>query len=245
MTALKDQVVLVTGGARRVGAAIVREFASRGARVVIHHHRSEAEARALAADVAKSGGRAELAQADLRDSREIQLMVRDIEVRVGYVDVLVNNASTFFETPLASTSDAEFAELIDVNLRAPFLLARRIAPTMTNRGRGAIVNLVDVYAEKYLRGHLVYCVAKAGLEMMTKGLARELAPAVRVFGVAPGTVLFPDDYPEEKRERLRRSIPLGREGAPEDVARAARFLVEEGDYVTGAILRVDGGKGIA
>ncbi len=240
---LKNKVALVTGGARRVGRAIGVELAAAGAHVVVHYRSSEAEARALVDEIEGAGGAASTARADLRSLNEIQLLVRKGEVEVGYVDVLVNNASEFFETPLVTASDDDWDRLLDVNLKAPFRLSRRVAAPMLQRGGGVIVNLADVWGERALRRHVVYSVSKAGLLMLTKGLARELAPKVRVNAVSPGTVAWPESYDEEERARLRRRIPLGREGAPEDVARAVRFLCEE-EYVTGAVLPVDGGKSL-
>jgi len=240
---LSGKVCLVTGAARRVGRAIARELASRGAHVVVHYRSSEEEARALSAEIVAAGGRASCAHADLTDLGELQLLVRNIEVDVGYVDVLVNNASDFFETPLLTTSDDDWDQLLDINLKAPFRLCRRVASTMLNRGDGVIVNLTDVWGERPLARHLAYSVSKAGLLMLTKALARELAPTVRVNAVSPGSVLWPESYDEETKARLARRIPLGREGSPEDVARAVRYLAEE-EYLTGVVLPVDGGKSL-
>jgi pteridine reductase len=242
-TELKDKVVLVTGAGRRVGRAIALEMGRRGAKVAVHFRSSGREAEEVVGRIRAGGGIAQAFGADLMDVLQIQQMARAVEVDLGYVDVLVNNASEFFETPLSTASDADWERLLGVNLRAPFQLARRIAPTMLNRGGGTIVNVADLYGERYLSRHLLYCVSKAGLLMLTRGLARELAPTVRVNAVSPGTVLFPDDYPEERRAKLRRTIPLGREGAPDDVVRAVLWLVTDADYVTGEVLRVDGGKG--
>jgi NAD(P)-dependent dehydrogenase (short-subunit alcohol dehydrogenase family) len=242
-TDLAGKVVLVTGAARRIGRAIALEMAGRGAKVAVHFRSSAREADEVVGRIRDAGGTAQAFRADLTEVLEIQQMARAIEVDLGYVDVLVNNASEFFETPLSTASDADWERMLAVNLRAPFQLARRIAPTMENRGGGVIVNVVDLYGEKYLRRHLAYCVSKAGLVMLTRGLARELAPTVRVNAVSPGTVLFPEDYTEERRDALRRTIPLGREGTPDDVVRAVLYLVTDAPYVTGEVLRVDGGKG--
>ena len=240
---LSDKVCLVTGAARRVGRAIARELASAGAHVVVHHRSSEDDARSLVAEIEAAGGAATAARADLTDLGELQLLVRNVEVDVGYVDVLVNNASDFFETPLLTTSDADWDRLLDVNLKAPFRLCRRVASTMLNRGGGVIVNLTDVWGERPLDRHVAYSVSKAGLIMLTKALARELAPTVRVNAISPGSVLWPESYDEETRARSLARIPLGRAGSAEDVARAVRFLAEE-EYLTGAVLPVDGGKSL-
>lgn len=239
---LRDKVALVTGAARRVGRAIALELAARGAHVVVHYRTSAAAAAELAESILARGGRASSEQADLLDPLAIQRMVRNVEVDVGAIDLLVNNASLFFETPLFTASDDDWRRLLDANLTAPFRLARRVASTMLSRDGGKIVNIADVHAERPLARHLAYCVSKAGLVMLTLGLARELAPRIQVNAVAPGAVLFPEGAAERDKEALRRIIPLRREGTPEDVARAVRFLAEEGDYITGEVLHVDGGR---
>lgn len=242
---LKDRIVLVTGAARRVGRAIALEFASKGCRVIVHYRSSENEAQDLVAEIVRRGGKADALRADLSQRIEVQSLIREIENRHGYVDVLVNNASEFFETPLLTTSDDDWDRMLRSNLTAPFWLARRAAPMMIERKCGVIVNIVDVQAERYLDDHLAYCVSKAGLAMLTKGLARELAPHVRVVGVAPGPVVWPEHYSQAKRDAIEHRVPLKRGGSAEDVAHAVRFLVEEADFVTGDILNVDGGAAIA
>ncbi len=238
---LTDKVILVTGAARRVGGSIARDLAAAGAHVVVHYRESETEARALVAEIRAAGGAASAQQADLLDLVETQRMVRNVEVDVGYVDALVNNASEFFETPLFTASDEHWDRLLDVNLKAPFRLARRIASTMLNRGHGKIVNIADIHGERPLKDHLVYSVSKAGLLMLTRSLALELAPTVQVNAVSPGAVLWPSETTETEKDEIRGAIPLGREGSPDDVARAVRFLLES-DYVTGDVLNVDGGR---
>jgi len=241
---LKDKVALVTGAGRRVGRVIAEQLGRRGARVAVHYRTSSDEADEVVANIKKNGGEAKAFQADLCSVPDLQLMVRNVEVDLGYVDVLVNNASEFFETPLSTASDEDYDRLMDTNLKAPFRLSRRIAPTMlnrANRGSGKIINIIDVHAERYLKRHLAYCVSKAGLLMLTTGLARELAPSVQVNAVSPGTVLFPEAYDDAQRDALRKSIPLGREGVPDDVAGAVLYLVEA-EYVTGEVIHVDGGR---
>lgn len=241
---LEGKVALVTGAARRVGRAIALHLAARGARVAIHYRASEREARELQAAIAAAGGTAAIFHADLASLVDVQRMVREVEGALGYVDVLVNNASEYFETPLATASDDDYDRLMDVHVRAPFRLARRIAPTMLNRGAGKIVNVVDVHAKAPLPSHLLYCVSKAALEMMTRCLALELAPTIQVNAVAPGVVLWPEDSTAEDRAKRLADVPLARAGSPEDVAHAVRFLVEDADYMTGQVLRVDGGRSL-
>jgi pteridine reductase len=241
---LSGRIALVTGAARRVGRAIALELASRGATVVVHYRTSETDAKATVAEITKRGGKAVAMCADLSSREEVQQLVRAIEVEVGYIDVLVVNASEFFETELLTTSDADWDRMLVSNLTAPFWLARRVAPTMLNRGAGKIVTLLDVHADRYLDGHLAYCVSKAGLAMLTRGLAKELAPTIQVNGVAPGAVMWPESYTTAQKENVLRGVPAERAGSAEDIARAVRFFCEDADYVTGQILAVDGGMSL-
>jgi pteridine reductase len=239
---LHGKVALVTGAGRRVGRAIALELAARGAKIAVHYRNSKDAADDVVSIIRASGGVASAYRSDLTNVLEIQWLARWIEEELGYVDVLVNSASEFFETALATSSDADWDRLMGANVKAPFQTIRRFAPMMVQRGAGHIVNVTDVYARKPLAGHSIYCASKAALWMLTQTLALELAPHVQVNAVAPGTVMFPEDYTQDARESVLRRIPLGREGAPEDIARAVRFLVEEGGYVTGSVITVDGGK---
>jgi pteridine reductase len=239
---LHGKVALVTGAGRRVGRAIALELAARGAKIAVHYRSSKDAADDVVSIIRASGGVASAYRSDLTNVLEIQWLARWIEEELGYVDVLVNSASEFFETALATSSDADWDRLMGANVKAPFQTIRRFAPMMVQRGAGHIVNVTDVYARKPLAGHSIYCASKAALWMLTQTLALELAPHVQVNAVAPGTVMFPEDYTQDARESVLRRIPLGREGAPEDIARAVRFLVEEGGYVTGSVITVDGGK---
>lgn len=239
---LHGKVALVTGAGRRVGRAIALELAARGAKIAVHYRNSKDAADDVVSIIRASGGVASAYRSDLTNVLEIQWLARWIEEELGYVDVLVNSASEFFETALATSSDADWDRLMGANVKAPFQTIRRFAPMMVQRGAGHIVNVTDVYARKPLAGHSIYCASKAALWMLTQTLALELAPHVQVNAVAPGTVMFPEDYTQDARESVLGRIPLGREGAPEDIARAVRFLVEEGGYVTGSVITVDGGK---
>jgi pteridine reductase len=244
---LAGRVVLVTGGARRVGAAIARCLHAAGARVAIHCHRSGADARALKRELgAARPDSAEVVRADLLDLDALPGLVAAVIGRFGRLDALVNNASSFYATPLAGLGVREFDDLIGTNLRAPLFLAKAAAPHLAH-ARGAIVNLVDIHAERPMPGHLVYSVAKGGLVTLTRGLAIELGPRVRVNAVAPGPVLWPDE-PRWAARSLRRSIvertALKREGSPADIARAVRYLLADAGYVTGQVLAVDGGRSV-
>ncbi|MBK6942916.1 MAG: SDR family oxidoreductase [Planctomycetes bacterium] len=242
---LHGKVALVTGAGRRVGRAVALELAARGAKIAVHYRNSKAEAEEVVALIKAGGGVASAYCADLTHVLEIQWLARWIEEELGYVDVLVNSASEFFETALVTSSDGDWDRLMGANVKAPFQTIRRFAPMMVQRGAGHIVNITDVYARRALPGYSIYCASKAALWMLTQSLALELAPHVQVNAVAPGTVMFPEDFADAERASLLKRIPLRREGTPEDIARAVRFLVEEGGYVTGSVLTVDGGKEIA
>jgi pteridine reductase len=228
---LAGKTALVTGGARRVGRAIVEALAAAGARVVIHHHASADDASMLAR---RLGGVA--VGADLRAPGAAEALVA---AAGGALDVLVNSAAGYARTPLAELSDAAWDDMLALNLTAPMRLVRAAVPA----GVRAIVKVVDVAAWQPWPNWLAYSTSKAALLHFTRCLALELAPRVRVNAVAPGTAAFPDDWDDARRAAMRAKIPLGREGTPQDVARAVRFLVEE-EYLTGVCVPVDGGSGL-
>lgn len=242
---LQGKVALVTGGARRVGAAIARRLHGAGARVAIHHRSSGADAAALAAELnAVRPGSAYVLQADLLDSARLPELVQSALERFQRLDVLVNNASSFFPTPVGSVDEAAWHDLMGTNLKAPLFLSQAAAAHLKTV-RGCIVNITDIHGERPLPGYLVYNVAKAGLAALTRALARELGPEVRVNAVAPGPILWPHDRawsePSE-RERVIGQVFLKREGEPGDIARAVHFLVADAPYVTGQVIAVDGGR---
>jgi len=242
---LAEHAVLITGGARRLGAAIARTLHGAGARVMIHHRHSAAEAVALAAELnALRAGSAATAAADLADIEALPGLVDATLAAFGRLDVLVNNASTFYPTPVGAISAAAFDDLVGSNLRAPLFLTQAAAPELRRRN-GLVLNMVDIHAYRPLKNHPVYCAAKAGLVMLTQSLARELAPEVRVNGIAPGPVLWPEsEMDAELQARILDRTALKRIGSPEDVARAALFFVRDAPYVTGQVLPVDGGRTI-
>jgi pteridine reductase len=242
---LAGKSALVTGAARRVGAAIARELHTQGANVLIHHRASTAEARALASSLnAVRAGSAALAQAELRDTASLAGLVEHTVKAFGRLDILVNNASAFYPTPFGEITEAEWDELVGANLKAPLFLSQA-ATAELRRTQGLIVNIVDIHALRPLKRHTVYSITKAGLAMLTRALARELGPAIRVNGVAPGPVLWPEDDidPALKQDIIARTA-LKRPGSPEDVARAVAFFAKDAPYVTGQILAVDGGRSI-
>lgn len=246
MHALNDKVAIVTGAARRVGAAIARHLHAHGARVLLHHRGSEAEAAALEAEFnALREGSAWRVKADLLAHAAPELLVRSALERFGRVDLLVNNASSFFPTALGEIDDRSWEDLVGTNVKAPLLLSQAAAPELA-KSRGAIINIVDIHAERPLKGYVVYTIAKAALAALTRSLAMELAPDVRVNGVAPGAIAWPEDgqFPPEVRKHIIDDTLLGRLGDPEDIARAVLFLAADAPYVTGQIIAVDGGRSI-
>jgi pteridine reductase len=239
--------VLITGGARRVGAAICRRLHAAGANLMLHYRASAGEARLLQAELNHvRQDSVALIQADLLDLAKLPAMVEQTIARFGHLDALVNNASSFFQTPVGEISPSDWEDLIGTNLRAPLFLAQAAAAAL-RKSQGAIVNITDIHAERPLKNYVVYSVAKAGLVGLTRSLARELAPEVRVNAVAPGPVLWPDDeaFDELSRQRIISHTPLRREGTPEDIARAVHFLVADATYVTGETINVDGGRHVA
>lgn len=236
-------VALVTGAARRIGAAIARHLHAVGYDLVLHYRSSAAEMHALVSELEAARAGSTLAlQADLADFDRLPELVAQAIGRYGRLDGLVNNASTFQPTALGTTTPAQWDALFASNARAPFFLAQAAAPHL-KATRGAIVNLVDIYAERPLRGHAVYCMAKAALAMATKSLALELAPDIRVNAIAPGAILWAEnETSDEKRAAMLARTPLARTGTPEEIAEAVRWLLLDARYTTGQILRIDGGR---
>ncbi len=236
------KVALVTGASRRIGAEIVRHLHQSGYRIVLHFNRSVGEAEALAADLNDvRAGSVKTLQADLGGSVAMADFVGRAAGFWGRLDALVNNASSFYPTPIGEVTEAQWDELMGSNLKAPFFLAQAAAEPLAHH-QGAIVNVVDIYAERPLKSYPVYSIAKAGLAALTRSLAVELAPNVRVNGVSPGAILWPEPSQEDTQSDLLARVPLARCGSPDDIARAVGFLLQEAPYVTGQVLTVDGGR---
>ena len=242
---LRGRWALVTGAAQRVGRAIAHELAGRGANLIVHHNTSEAPAARTVAELEACGGQAFALRADLSRAADVAALVREAEARSGGVSVLVNSASNYLRVPFEQLTEEVWDLSLDVNLKAPFLLAWHLGRAMRARGAGRIVNVADWAGERPYDDYLPYCVSKAGVVCLTKALAKALAPEVHVNAVAPGPVLLPSDVGPSEREAIVRATPLKRIGTPEDVARCVRFLAEEADFSTGAIYLVDGGRLIA
>jgi pteridine reductase len=242
---LAGRTALVTGAAKRVGAAIVEQLHASGANVVIHFGGSVGAARELAQrlEAARPGSTA-LLKADLLRAEERDRLVPEAAAAFDGLDLLVNNASRFRPTPLGSIGEADWHELVGSNLKAPLFLSQAALPWLRRR-QGLIVNIVDIHARRPLGGFPLYCAAKAGLQMLTYAMARELGPEIRVNGVAPGPVLRPDDMDTLTWDRsILERIPLRREGQPGDVAACVLYLATTGSYVNGQVIAVDGGRNL-
>ena len=236
------RAALVTGAARRIGAAIARILHERGYRVVLHYRNSAAEAQALAAELnAIRKDSAKCIQADLAAAGAAAALAAEASACWDGLHILANNASDFYPTPLGSITEEDWDSLVASNLKAPLMLCQAAAPAL-RASRGAVVNLSDIHVRRGLREHPVYCAAKGGLEALTRALALDLAPEVRVNCVAPGAILPPAKMEESTREAQVEGIPLRRWGTPEEIAQAVVFLADDAPYITGQVLPVDGGR---
>ena len=240
-----EKIVLITGGAKRVGAATCRMLHARGARLMVHYRSSQAEAQALTDELNRQrADSCALVQGDLLHIERLPLLVEATLKHYGRLDVLVNNASSFYPTEVGQITAENWDDLIGTNLKAPLFLAQAAADAL-RQAHGCIVNIADIHAERPLKTYVVYSIAKAGLVAMTKSLAYELGPQVRVNAIAPGPIMWPEDDPtfdDTERRRIVAHTALKREGSPEDIARTLEFLVYDAPYITGQILAVDGGR---
>lgn len=235
--------VLITGAAKRIGAACAKLLHAEGCNVALHYRASVNEVLLLADGLNRQRSQSAMTvQANLSVLSELSELVEKVDDAWGGIDVLVNNASSFYPTPMNTVSEFQWDEILGSNLKAPFFLTKMLADGLISR-KGAVVNIVDIHAERGLEGYSVYSIAKAGLVGMTRILAKELAPEVRVNAIAPGAILWPnDDFKEEDKEDILQKIALRRTGSPDDIAKAVLFLIKDADYMTGQILTVDGGR---
>ncbi len=241
-------VVLITGAGKRVGAATARRLHAQGWSVLLHYRSNRAITEALADELNHlRQGSAYVLSADLDLGTDVQRLAQEALAVWGRLDALVNNASSFFPTAIGSASDADWDTLFASNARAPFFLTQALVPALSASGRGCVVNLIDIHADYPLAGHTIYCMAKAALAAMTRSLAKELAPAVRVNGISPGAILWPEGQGEmdaKTQAAVLASVPLGRIGGVDAIATAIAFLITGTDYVNGQILAVDGGRSV-
>jgi pteridine reductase len=243
---LTGKTVLITGAARRVGAAIARELHGAGANLVIHYRTSGTDAKALAAELETARPKSTaIFQADLLDLERLPELSGFAVGRFGSLDVLVNNASTFYATPVGQITPKAWDDLMGSNLKAPLFLSQAAAPAL-RKSSGLILNIVDIHGMRPLRNYTVYCAAKAGLHMLTRSLAKELGPEIRVNGISPGPVLWPEQGSDAKmREKIIQRTILQRMGTPGDIARTALFFAASAPFITGQVLAVDGGRSVA
>ena len=242
---LNNKVALVTGAARRIGEAIVRGLHADGARVAVHYRESVKDAEELVGELNSLRANSAAAfQLDLHDCDAMPRLIDDVAAWGGGLDILVNNASAFYPTPPGDISGKQWDELVGPNLKAPLFLSQAAIPEL-RRSRGNIINIVDIHAQRPLRNHSVYGVTKAGLAMLTRSLAKDLSPEIRVNGVSPGAILWPeDDMGDDVKKSILEQIPLQRTGDPQDIAGCVLFLARDAAYVTGQIIAVDGGRSL-
>jgi pteridine reductase len=243
---LTDKVALITGGAHRIGATFAHALHARGMKLVIHYHSSEASAHALQGELlAQRPGSVLLVRGDLANGdRLTRNLVHETVETFGRLDLVVNNAARFYPTPMGSVTETQWDDVVGTNLRAPYFLSQAAAPHL-RKHNGCIVNVADIYGERPLPNFPLYSISKAGLIMLTKSLARELAPDVRVNAIAPGAILWPEhEMDEMAQQRIISRTPLKRTGDPSDIARALLYFVCDGAFVTGQVLNVDGGRSV-
>jgi len=240
----ENKVALITGGSHRIGAATARALHTAGMNIVIHYLSSRETAKKLQEELnTQRENSVVLVQADLLSEKALPALVNEAHKAWGRLDVLVNNASTFYRTPVGNASLTQWDDLFGTNGKAPFFLSQAAAPFL-KKSEGCIINMIDIHAERPLKEHTLYCMAKASLAMMTKSLARELGPEVRVNGVAPGAIMWPEDIDEVTKQRIVSRTFLKRKGDAEDIAKTILFLAQDATYITGQIISVCGGRSL-
>jgi len=243
---LSGKVALITGAARRVGAEMARTLHREGMNLALHYHTSHKEARVLQNELNElREDSVVLIQADLLQTNKLASVVKDATSRWKRLDVLINNASTFYPTLIGNTTEVQWDNLMGTNLKAPFFLSQAAARHLKQQ-HGCIINIADIHGERPLKEHPVYCTAKAGLVMLSKALARELGPEVRVNAIAPGAIMWPENGIDDvTKKRILSRTTLKRQGSPEDIARAALFLIRDAGYISGQTIAVDGGRSLS
>ena len=241
---MNNRTAIITGAAKRIGAAITRELHNMGMDVIIHFNKSDAAASQLAKELNDHRPHsAHIFQANLAQPESSDALVKFALAVNNRIDVLINNASAFFSTDLENTSIADWDNMMDVNLKAPFYLAKAATPHLVATG-GCIINLSDIYAGRPLKNYFLYCISKSGLNMLTRALALELAPSVRVNAIAPGAIFWHENTSENDKKVILEKVPMNKTGTAEDIARAVRYLVDSANYTTGQILVIDGGRSL-
>lgn len=242
---LTGKIALVTGGAKRIGRALAVALAQRGAHVAITYRSSHPEALSAVREIERQGVKGYAVRVDQRNRAQVQSACRAVVRHFGRVDLLINNASSFYPTPFEKVTPAQWNDLLSTNLAGPWWFAQALGPSMKKRGSGKILNIADISVLSPWVDYLPYCVAKAGVVTLTLGLAKALAPHVQVNAIAPGPILFPPEMtPKEKEKALQKTL-LKKRGSPRDIVAAALFFLEGSDFVTGVILPVDGGRRLA
>lgn len=241
---MANKTVLITGAANRIGAVITKVLHADGLDIIIHYNHSGENARLLADGLNQTRpGSVTTVRTDLLDTRALDGIESAIKNFNNRLDVLINNASSFYPTPVNRTTDEQWQDLIGTNMKAPFFLSQLTAPYL-KQDNGCIINITDIHADRPMKGFPVYSAAKSGLAMLTRALAWELAPEIRVNGIAPGAILWPEDMDEKVKEKILSRTALKRSGNPDDIARAARFIINNANYMTGQILTIDGGRSL-
>lgn len=240
---IQDSVIVITGAAQRVGRALARHFAQRGAKIAFCYYQDDEPWRETKAELEALGTDVYAQQVEVRSAEQVRALMTGAHAHFGRIDVLINNASVWLRSPFLEISEADWDLAIDVNLKGPFLCAQAAAPLMLAQGHGVMINITDLSAFQVWPGYAHHAASKAGLVSLTKSLAVELAPTIRVNAIAPGTVLLPDDAPPEKQQWAEEKSLLKRVGSPDDVAQLATFLIEN-EFVTGGVYFVDGGRAL-
>ena len=239
-----DKTVLITGAAKRIGATLARYLHAEGMNVIVHYHRSAKEAHELVRELnSKRHDSAITIQGDLQHKEYYQAIIETALVFKDGLDVLINNASAFYPTPVAEITDEDWHNLIDTNLKAPLFLSK-LAANALRKSNGCIINIADIHSIRPLSGHTVYSISKSGLVTLTQSLAKELAPRIRVNAISPGAIAWPENIEENNKQQIMNQIPMQRTGELEDIAKTALFLIRDADYITGQVINVDGGRSL-